>query len=60
MLSGELSALKHEIIYLQEPVVDGKVNYDPEDETTKGNLNTVFTFIMARLDDDYLAKSLNI
>lgn len=52
MVSGELSALKHEI-YLQEPNDGGKINYDVNDEAAKARIDFVSTFIMARVDDEY-------
>lgn len=53
MITGELAALKYDDLLLEPSEKTGKVNYDPEDETTKGCIHFVSTFLLTRVDDAY-------
>lgn len=53
MITGELSALKHDEFLLEITDEEGKINYNLDDETTKGRLNFVSVFSLTCVDDEY-------
>ena len=53
MITGELASLKYDDLLLEQKNEAGEINYDPDDQKTKGRLNFVTTFLLARVDDSY-------
>lgn len=52
IITGELAALKYDDI-LTELTDENSVKYDPEEQKTKGRINAVSIFLLARVCDSY-------